>query len=148
MRYTLLLSFFLCTVYTAHSMEIEKVVNKNEEIYTFFKKQQGGAKKIIPSNQHELTSIFKYGIEQNNPDFIQWLFATKKPLFDEHCIQEAYKHSSNPKITYLLVDYITTGKNKRQQELNAYITQQTADIIQEYPELNKAENKDSICIIS
>ena len=128
MDYKLILSLLLCAASTTHGMETEESTKKNEKIYTLFVQQNAEAKKIVPHNQHELTSLFMYGNQHNDPDFIQWLLTIRKPLFEDPCVQEAYKHSSNTEITRILVNYISAERDKRQLELNAYAKKQNAHI--------------------
>jgi hypothetical protein len=128
MNHILLFSLLLGTVSVTYSMETEENTQKNKTIYALFKTQHTEAKKIVPHNQQELTSLFLYGDQQKDPDFIQWLLTIRKPLFEDPCIQETYKHSSNSAVTLLLVNYISAEKNKRQQEHNTYIKTQSAYI--------------------
>ena len=58
MDYKLILSLLLCAASTTHGMETEESTKKNEKIYTLFVQQNAEAKKIVPHNQHELTSLF------------------------------------------------------------------------------------------
>lgn len=119
-------------------METEKVeITKNERIYTSFlnyslyQAEPAELKKLIPHNQYELTSLFKYGVEKDDEKFIQWLLDTRKPFFDDQCVQESSKLSSSyyrPQITPLLRNYIETEKLKRQQELDTYIEKEQAKI--------------------
>lgn len=147
MHHKLLLGLLLLSISATHGMETVENTPKHETIYSLFiNNQHAEAKKIMPHSQHALTPLFMHGIEQNNASFIQWLLDTKKPLFDEHCVQESYKSSSNPEITLLLVNYITAEKDKRQQELHVYAQRQATNIAKH--KVTKNNQPECTCIIS
>ena len=142
MHHRLIFNLLLCAIPAIHGMETEESTKKNEKIYTLFVQQNAEAKKIIPHNQFELTSLFMYGDKQNNPDFIQWLLTTRKPLFEDPCVQDTYKHSSNTEVTHILVNYISAEKIKRQLELDAYAKTQSTHI-KKYRDQQNMQAKDT-----
>lgn len=160
MYHRLLLCLLIVPISAIHSMELTKMIEQNKKVYTLFiQTHYTEAKKIIPRDQYALTSLFRYGIDQNNTKFIQWLLNTKKPLFDERCVQESFTISSqynHVEITNTLNTYINAGKDERYRELQIYIIQEISKMDLSEEELDEPSNSQSYinnipgcrCIIS
>lgn len=65
-----------------------------EEIYRLsFKDKQKLIKKIILSDQDNMSDILLYGVEQNDAPFMKWLIDTKKPHYASQLFQDILEYS-------------------------------------------------------
>lgn len=148
MHYKLLLCIFLLPISVTHAME---TLNLDEKIYTLFlENKQTEAQKILPRNEQKIASLFMYGTNQNNVNFMQWLLNTKKPLFDSLTIQESLRISQNnhqrTEIAQLLENYIEDERKALGLELERYIDIQIAKISNHQNYLD--DTPECKCIIS
>jgi hypothetical protein len=136
-----------------HAMDMNNE-NLDEQIYRLFlENKQTEARQILPRNQEKITSLFIYGINRDNANFMQWLLTTKKPLFDSLPIQESLRISqqnNHNEITYLLKNYIQNEREALSRELEKYIDTEIAKINNHQYYLDKTtdETPECKCIIS
>jgi hypothetical protein len=82
---------------------------------------------IVPKHQPKvIRTLFFYGIEQNNGEFVQWFLNTKKPYYASPLIDDAYKHATSLNyhtISRLIKEYEFNGErehiNKLKEEIIA-----------------------------
>jgi hypothetical protein len=139
MNYTLSLCLLVSTSITVAMELVQSSVKK--EIYALFvDNQQAKAETKIKSNDDEkmTISLLKYGIKQNNANFIQWFLVIKQLPSDHLALQQSLEYSRgyNNEAAHVLNKHI-----QLRQDLDVYAKKEVEKIARAKRSLENVKNQ-------